>query len=141
MGYANFKLTSNRIDYHVSIHTRPASPGLPRPPVQNLSFSTYGPNNQDQVIQSWYRRTADDTYIQSLPDGQIMSFKTTLDTADPDIAPNARAVWGRSYASPMYVHCYGTNFLNTYSIHQSCSVRCRQNGFTHTSVCSATTSH
>lgn len=90
-----------RTDYHISIHTRPSSPGLPRPPVQNLSFSTYGPNNQDQVLQSLYRRTADDTYVQSIPNGKIMAFKTTSDSADPEIAPNSRIAWIQSYNSPI----------------------------------------
>ncbi|EKM57175.1 uncharacterized protein PHACADRAFT_254759 [Phanerochaete carnosa HHB-10118-sp] len=89
-----------RTDYHISIHTKPSTPGLPRPPVQNLSFSTYGPNNQDQVMQNLYRRTADDTYIQSLPNGKILSFKSTLNT-DTDAALNAQLVWGRSYSSPI----------------------------------------
>ncbi|KAF7292896.1 hypothetical protein MIND_01188700 [Mycena indigotica] len=62
-----------RIDYHVSIHTRPTSKH--RPPVQNLSFSTYGPNNQDNLLQAAYRTTKDDAYVQSLPSGVIISFK------------------------------------------------------------------
>lgn len=110
-------LTCPRLDYHISIHTRPLTPGLQRPPVQNLSFSTYGPNNQDQVTQSLYRRTMDDTYIQSLPNGKIMSFKTTLSDADPNIAPNARALWGRSYNSPVCVFPNGPILRDAHSPH------------------------
>lgn len=54
-------------------------------------------------MQSLYRRTADDTYIQSLPNGEILSFKSTLNRIDPEVAPTTRLVWGCSYASPMYV--------------------------------------
>ncbi|KAJ7130190.1 hypothetical protein C8R44DRAFT_699316 [Mycena epipterygia] len=62
-----------RTDYHITIHTRPSNKH--RIPVQNLSFSTYGPNNQDNVLQASYRNTKDDAYIQSLPNGEIISFK------------------------------------------------------------------
>ncbi|GJE93190.1 PKc-like and RNase Ire1 domain-containing protein [Phanerochaete sordida] len=89
-----------RTDYHISIHTKPLSPGLPRPPVQNLSFSTYGPNNQDQVIQNLYRRTVDDTYVQSLPNGEILAFKSALD-AETEVTSSARLVWAHSYGSPV----------------------------------------
>ncbi|KAJ7704318.1 hypothetical protein B0H17DRAFT_1193566 [Mycena rosella] len=62
-------------DYHITIHTRPS--GKHRTPleVQDLSFSTYGPNNQDNVLQASYRNTKDAAYIQSLPNGEIISFK------------------------------------------------------------------
>ncbi|KAF7319470.1 hypothetical protein HMN09_00285600 [Mycena chlorophos] len=62
-----------RTDYQISIHTRPSS--RRRMPAQNLSFSTYGPNNQDNLLQAAYRNTKDDAYVQSLPSGEIMSFK------------------------------------------------------------------
>ncbi|KAJ7057037.1 hypothetical protein C8F01DRAFT_1153173 [Mycena amicta] len=62
-----------RTDYYISIHTRTTS--RHRMPVQNLSFSTYGPNNQDNLLQAAYRNTKDDAYVQSLPSGEIISFK------------------------------------------------------------------
>ncbi|KAJ7031664.1 hypothetical protein C8F04DRAFT_696772 [Mycena alexandri] len=44
-----------RTDYHIAIH------GRSRIPVQHLSFSTYGPNNQDNPLQAAYRKPKDDT--------------------------------------------------------------------------------
>ncbi|KAJ7788083.1 hypothetical protein B0H14DRAFT_3892653 [Mycena olivaceomarginata] len=41
-------------DYHITIHTRPSSKH--RIPVQNLSFSTYGPNSQGNILQGSYQR-------------------------------------------------------------------------------------
>ncbi|KAJ7704317.1 hypothetical protein B0H17DRAFT_8100 [Mycena rosella] len=64
-----------RTDYHITIHTRPSGKHRTPVQVQNLSFSTYGPNNQDNVLQASYRNTKDDAYIQSLPNGEIISFK------------------------------------------------------------------
>ncbi|KAJ7057052.1 hypothetical protein C8F01DRAFT_341940 [Mycena amicta] len=62
-----------RTDYRVSIHARTAnSDGTP---IQNLSFSTYGPNPQDSLLQEDYRNTKDDAYVQGLPSGEIISFK------------------------------------------------------------------
>ncbi|KIY67044.1 hypothetical protein CYLTODRAFT_490952 [Cylindrobasidium torrendii FP15055 ss-10] len=80
-----------RTDYHISIYTRP-KPGLPPPPAQNLSFSAYGPNNQDNIDQSNYHRTPDNAYIQGLPNGNIMSFKAA------DAAP---LLWMRQFSSPV----------------------------------------
>ena len=45
-----------------------------------------------------YRRTADELYIQSLPNGKIMSFKAKLAAEDP---LNIRAVWAQSFANPV----------------------------------------
>ncbi|KAF8892946.1 hypothetical protein BD779DRAFT_1507920 [Infundibulicybe gibba] len=91
-----------RTDYHISIHTRPLNrnPSVPRPPVQNLSFSTYGPNNQDHHLQTTYRRTQDDVYIQSLPNGEIISFKAK---ARGEVVPNtdSHLLWGRSFKDPI----------------------------------------
>jgi hypothetical protein len=42
-------------------------------------------------------------YIQSLPDGKIMAFKTAMETVDPDMPANVRAQWGHPFNSPMYV--------------------------------------
>ncbi|KAF7343463.1 hypothetical protein MVEN_01779100 [Mycena venus] len=85
-----------RTDYHVTIHTRPSSKH--RIPVQNLSFSTYGPNNQDNVLQASYRSTKDDAYIQSLPNGEIISFKARgegSDIEDPSV------LWGYKFKNPI----------------------------------------
>ncbi|EJD02004.1 uncharacterized protein FOMMEDRAFT_109089 [Fomitiporia mediterranea MF3/22] len=84
-----------RTDYHVSIQTRPRNPSEPRPPVQNLTFSTYGPNNQDLPMQATYRRTPDDTYIQSTAAGEIMSFRTSSERSD------SLPIWGMTFKSPI----------------------------------------
>ncbi|KAJ7765550.1 hypothetical protein B0H14DRAFT_3593010 [Mycena olivaceomarginata] len=47
-----------RTDYHITIHTQPSSKH--RIPIQNLSFSTYSPNNQDNILQGSYQNTKDD---------------------------------------------------------------------------------
>jgi len=70
------EISIGRTDYHIAIHTHPANPSQPKPPVQNLSFSTYGPNNRDNTIQTMYHRSADDAYVQSFPNGDIFAFKT-----------------------------------------------------------------
>lgn len=85
-----------RTDYHISIYTHPI-----RTPVHNLSFSTYGPNNQDHGLQSLYRRTADDRYIESLPTGKILSFRANVGTDDPGFSPNDRYLWGHSFPNPV----------------------------------------
>ena len=86
-------------DYHISIYTKPhyRNPSLPRPPVQNLTFSVYGPNNQDHFLQASYRRTKDDAYIQSLPTGEFVSF-----VARPNDAIS-RPLWMRTFSDPVYV--------------------------------------
>ncbi|KAL5514856.1 hypothetical protein ACEPAG_2172 [Sanghuangporus baumii] len=84
-----------RTDYHVSIHTKPRNPSESRPPVQNLTFSTYGPNNQDLPVQSTYRRTPDDMYIQPTAAGEIMSFRTSTERA------TSVPLWGVSFKSPI----------------------------------------
>ncbi|KAI6041523.1 hypothetical protein EDC04DRAFT_3139667 [Pisolithus marmoratus] len=91
-----------RTDYHVSIYTRPTSPSGRKPPVQNLSFSAYGPNNQDNDMQAKYRRTSDNTYIHSLPNGNIFSFKATeSDSNDPYHLPQPQILWVLSLDSPI----------------------------------------
>ncbi|KAJ6481659.1 hypothetical protein C8R45DRAFT_905022 [Mycena sanguinolenta] len=84
-----------RTDYHITIHTRPS--GKHRIPVQNLSFSTYGPNNQDNILQAAYKNTKDDAYIQSLPNGEIISFKARGESSvseDP-------LLWGFKFSNPI----------------------------------------
>ncbi|KAI6132924.1 hypothetical protein EV401DRAFT_1914944 [Pisolithus croceorrhizus] len=91
-----------RTDYHVSIYTRPTSPSGRKPPVQNLSFSAYGPNNQDNDMQSKYRRTSDNTYIHSLPNGNVFSFKATkTDPNDPYHLRHPQILWVLSLDSPV----------------------------------------
>ena len=87
-------------DYHVSIHTRPRNPSDPRPPVQNLTFPTYGPNNQDLPLQSTYRRTPDDVYIQPTAAGEIMSFRTS-NPNDGSSKKTSVPLWGISFKSPI----------------------------------------
>ncbi|KAH9903443.1 hypothetical protein C8Q73DRAFT_674698 [Cubamyces lactineus] len=89
-----------RTDYHISIHTRPARPSGGRPHVQKLTFSTYGPNKQDHGLQELYHRTADNTYIQSLPTGKIISFKTS--TPEPSDSPStAHPLWYQVFSNPI----------------------------------------
>ncbi|KAF7366667.1 hypothetical protein MSAN_00924600 [Mycena sanguinolenta] len=82
-------------DYYIAIHTRPSSKH--RIPVQNLSFSTYGPNNQDNILQYGYRHTKDDAYIQSLPNGEIMSFKARGECS----APEDTLLWAFKFNNPI----------------------------------------
>ncbi|KAJ7031663.1 hypothetical protein C8F04DRAFT_1235902 [Mycena alexandri] len=82
-----------RTDYHITIHTRPSN--RHQIPVQNLSFSTYGPNNQDNVLQAAYRSTKDDAYIQSLPKGEIISFKAKQNSASDSV------IWASKFTNPI----------------------------------------
>jgi serine/threonine-protein kinase/endoribonuclease IRE1 len=95
------------IDYRVSIHTSPSPGSSIRPPVQNLSFSVYGPNNQDLTLQAAYQRTIDDTYIQSLPDGQVVSVTTRSGISHVQ----DRFHWRHKFPEPMY----GRFFVQTYT--------------------------
>ncbi|KAJ3847949.1 hypothetical protein EV368DRAFT_76463 [Lentinula lateritia] len=92
-----------RIDYHISIHTRPSrtSSGsrLQSPPVQNLSFSTYGPNNQDTLLQSSYSRPKDDSYVQSLPSGELLAFRAHNALASPNDKDSL--LWFRKFPNPI----------------------------------------
>ncbi|KAI8989133.1 hypothetical protein BD414DRAFT_486154 [Trametes punicea] len=89
-----------RTDYHISIHTRPLRPSGGRPHVQKLTFSTYGPNKQDHGLQTIYHRTADNTYIQSLPTGKIISFKAPA-SEPPDSAKTAHPLWWQVFSNPI----------------------------------------
>ncbi|KAH0831148.1 hypothetical protein J3R83DRAFT_13720 [Lanmaoa asiatica] len=89
-----------RTDYHVAIYTR--SPSGRRLPVHNLSFSSYGPNMQDNAAQSAYRRTPDNIYIESLPNGQIMSFKARdSNSMDPYMRRESQILWALTFDSPI----------------------------------------
>ncbi|KAJ4490008.1 hypothetical protein J3R30DRAFT_3746954 [Lentinula aciculospora] len=92
-----------RTDYHISIHARPSrtSSGsrLQSPPVQNLSFSTYGPNNQDTLLQSSYSRTKDDSYVQSLPTGELLAFRAHNALGSSNDKDSL--LWFRKFSSPI----------------------------------------
>ncbi|KAI0717900.1 hypothetical protein C8T65DRAFT_571302 [Cerioporus squamosus] len=91
-----------RTDYHLAIHTRPLPSSGSKPHVQRLSFSTYGPNNQDHILQSLYQRTADNAYIQSLPTGKIISFKTASpETSDSSPNSNSELMWYHEFSNPI----------------------------------------
>jgi serine/threonine-protein kinase/endoribonuclease IRE1 len=94
-------------DYQLTIHTRPQSPSS-RAHTQILNFSAYGPNNQDQAIQATYRRTPDDMYIQSTPDGDVLSFVAASppngDETDSDGRPPrsmSKLAWAHTFSKPM----------------------------------------
>ncbi|KAI0634225.1 hypothetical protein C8Q77DRAFT_1056189 [Trametes polyzona] len=89
-----------RTDYHISIHTRPAGSSGGRPHVQKLSFSTYGPNKQDHGLQALYHRTADNSYIQSLPTGKIIAFKTAAPEPS-ETPPSAHPLWYQVFTNPI----------------------------------------
>ncbi|KAJ7130188.1 hypothetical protein C8R44DRAFT_775023, partial [Mycena epipterygia] len=93
------RLTGIVIDYHVAIHTRPSD--KQRIPVQNLGFSTYGPYHQDNVLQASYRKTKDDAYIQSLPDGEIISFKARGEAQHHSVSDSV--LWAYKFNTPMCV--------------------------------------
>lgn len=97
------ELYINRLqDYHVSIYSRASSPSGRKPPGQNLSFSSYGPNYPDNSLQANYRRTTDNTYIHSLPNGKVLSFKARdTNSDDPYHLRQSPILWGLSFDSPM----------------------------------------
>ncbi|KAJ7135397.1 hypothetical protein C8R43DRAFT_1072529 [Mycena crocata] len=86
-----------RTDYHITIHTRPSNKH--KIPVQNLSFSTYGPNNQDNVLQASYRNTKDDAYIQSLPNGEIISFRARGEAQQNSASESV--LWASKFNNPI----------------------------------------
>jgi serine/threonine-protein kinase/endoribonuclease IRE1 len=85
------------IDYYITIYTKSSNGQVPV--VQNLSYSRYGPNKQDTILQMSYKRTQDDTYIQSMPNGDIISFKAT-DRDQPTSRPDPQPLWGQNFSSP-----------------------------------------
>ncbi|KAJ6588415.1 hypothetical protein B0H19DRAFT_922323 [Mycena capillaripes] len=86
-----------RTDYYITIHTRSSSKH--RIPVQNLSFSTYGPNRQDNVLQASYKSTKDDAYIQSLPNGGIISFKARREAKHKSASDSV--LWAYEFSNPI----------------------------------------
>ncbi|KAH8829150.1 hypothetical protein DL96DRAFT_1668744 [Flagelloscypha sp. PMI_526] len=71
---------------------------VPKKTTENLSFSTYGPNNQDMHLQAGYRQTKDSSYIQGLPDGNIISFNSR-----PSKDPRRPHDWMNSFPNPIVV--------------------------------------
>ena len=69
--------------------------------MQNLSFSTYGPNNRDSSIQMLYRKTPDDMYIQPSSNGMVMSFK--IPPNEHESPKQTTWMWGMSFSKPMWV--------------------------------------
>ncbi|KAI0795764.1 hypothetical protein C8Q75DRAFT_747312 [Abortiporus biennis] len=88
-----------RTDYHISIYSNAKRGG--KSPFQRLSFSTYGPDKQDHGLQSIYRRTADDAYVESFPNGKIMSFRANFDEPQSTITPNTHLMWAQAFANPI----------------------------------------
>lgn len=54
---------------------------------------------QDNTIQAAYRRTPDNIYIESLPNGQVMSFKAP--DSDSYMRPESQILWALTFDSPM----------------------------------------
>ncbi|KAF7319457.1 hypothetical protein HMN09_00284300 [Mycena chlorophos] len=74
MGYHGAQEVSiARTDYRVAVHKRVSDKETL---VQNLGFSTYGPHNENSQLQAAYTKTGDDVYVQGLPSGEIMAFKS-----------------------------------------------------------------
>ncbi|KAG2366452.1 hypothetical protein BDR07DRAFT_1396011 [Suillus spraguei] len=91
-----------RTDYQISIFTRSNTPNGRKVPIQDLSFSTYGPNNHDNVLQAAYRKTQDSTYIDSLPTGTIVSLKAhENDSTGPYSLQKAQFMWTNHFDSPI----------------------------------------
>ncbi|KAI0074599.1 hypothetical protein K474DRAFT_1665218 [Panus rudis PR-1116 ss-1] len=90
-----------RTDYHISIRTRPSSRTASKPPVQKLSFSIYGPNNQDTGLQALYRRTPDNKYIESLPNGKVFSFRANEIDGDLSAPAVPQPLWAHAFPKPI----------------------------------------
>ncbi|TFK29552.1 hypothetical protein FA15DRAFT_664103 [Coprinopsis marcescibilis] len=83
-----------RTDYTISIRKHSKRYGRL---TQDLSFSVYGPNNEDNVLQASYRRSNDDTYIQGFPNGDIFSFSTKSDDGRVESKP----LWSQRFNTPV----------------------------------------
>ncbi|KAF8062249.1 hypothetical protein FPV67DRAFT_1507686 [Lyophyllum atratum] len=88
-----------RTDYNVSIYRGPYNRDS-KPPVQDLSFSAYGIIDRDQRPQAAYRQTKDDTYIQSLPNGEILSFRATSRGETPGQCVS-QLLWRYTFDAPI----------------------------------------
>ncbi|KAF8584577.1 kinase-like protein [Ramaria rubella] len=89
------ELHIGRTDYHVRVHSR--HQGV----VQNLLYSSYGPNNIDRDKQLKWRRTPDDLYIQSLPNGQVLAFQIDGPEAAQAAGYDGMPIWGREFRQPI----------------------------------------
>lgn len=88
-----------RTDYHVTIRTSKLPGTSSPPPEQHLSFSTYGPNNQDNDYQILYRKTPDDMYIQPSSNGMVMSFR--IPQNEHESPKQTTWMWGMSFPKPI----------------------------------------
>ncbi|KAF9467138.1 hypothetical protein BDZ94DRAFT_1287849 [Collybia nuda] len=90
-----------RTDYYISIlpGLSRKNSALQRAPIQNLSFSAYGPNNRDNYLQASYKRTKDDRYIQSLPSGDILSFKGSSN--EKRLSGDSHLLWMQHFTNPI----------------------------------------
>ncbi|KAF7319494.1 hypothetical protein HMN09_00288200 [Mycena chlorophos] len=74
MGFSGAQEVSiTRTDCRVAVHKRTSDKDTL---VQNLSFSAYGPHIENNRLQAAYTKTEDDFYVQGLPSGEIMAFKS-----------------------------------------------------------------
>ncbi|KAF8802390.1 hypothetical protein BYT27DRAFT_6766807 [Phlegmacium glaucopus] len=93
-----------RTDYHISIRKKP-TPSVPNPPIHNLTFSTYGPNNRDNHLQTLYRKTNDNSYVQSLPNGELIAFRGRTPAADQGKIKEKDGpdslLWGQHFNAPI----------------------------------------
>ncbi|KAI9513442.1 hypothetical protein F5148DRAFT_5717 [Russula earlei] len=90
-----------RTDYHITILTHPPSRSSQPLPVQHLSFSTYGPNNQDLKCQAAYHRSVDDLYLEPLPNGELLSLKVRGEINTATSLPEIQAPWGQRFLNPI----------------------------------------
>ncbi|KAJ6591076.1 hypothetical protein DFH09DRAFT_1138504 [Mycena vulgaris] len=90
-----------RTEYRVRVHTGAANE-TQRSPIVDLYFSTYGPSDQDNGLQASYRDTKDGMYIQSLPDGEIISFKARGEAKEDSGSESVR--WAYKFSEPVCVH-------------------------------------
>jgi serine/threonine-protein kinase/endoribonuclease IRE1 len=84
-----------RTDYQVSIKTENVS-GNEEIPDQTLVFSTYGPSNDDATVQTRYRRTSDDLYVQPLSNGEVISFKAPKES-ESGTPRESKVMWHRNF--------------------------------------------
>ncbi|EAU84069.1 other/IRE protein kinase [Coprinopsis cinerea okayama7 len=95
-GSSTTEVFIGRTDYYISIYPHRSKGYGTRAPVQNLSFSVYGPNNEDNLLQANYRRTSDDAYIQGFPNGDVYSFKTKSEGGRVQTQP----LWVQKFHAP-----------------------------------------
>nr|GAT45366.1 predicted protein [Mycena chlorophos] len=81
------EVSITRTDYRVSVHKHTSDKETL---LQNLAFSTYGPHNENSQLQAAYTKTEDDFYVQGLPSGEIMAFKSGV------------VRWSAKLSSPVY---------------------------------------